>query len=99
MRKIRKQALAEADLIEIWIYSYEQWGEAQAERYLDELENGINQLAAHPELGRRCDHIRQGYRAIQINRHIVYFKVTPSAIQVIRVLHARMDPGSRLADS
>ena len=32
MHKIRKHARAETDLIEIWLYTYEQWGEAEAER-------------------------------------------------------------------
>ena len=58
MAKIRTQARAESDLIEIWLYSYERWGESQAERYFDELESGIKQLGRNPELGQRCDHIR-----------------------------------------
>jgi toxin ParE1/3/4 len=92
MLKILKHARAENDLIEIWIYSHERWGEVQAERYFDELEKGIKQLGRNPELGQRCDQIREGYRSLRINRHIVYYIVTPPAIHIIRVLHERMDP-------
>ena len=53
MRKVRKQTLAEADLVDVWIYTHDRWGEAQAERYFDELETGINRLARNPELAVR----------------------------------------------
>ena len=99
MPRVRKQARAETDLIDIWLYTYEQWGEAQAEQYFDALENGINKLGRHPELGRRCDHIRQGYFSLRINRHVVYYTVTASTVHVIRVLHERMDPGRQFSDS
>lgn len=55
MPRIHKQARAESDLIEIWLYTYDRWGEAQADRYFDELDEGIRQLGRIPELGRRCD--------------------------------------------
>jgi len=51
MRRIRKSALAESDLIELWLYSYGQWGEAQADTYFDELDAAINRLSENPELG------------------------------------------------
>ena len=98
MAKIRKQARAESDLIEIWLYSYERWGESQAERYFDELENGIQQLGRNPELGQHCDHIRERYRCLRINRHVVYYTYTlkPPVVRIVRVLHERMDPGRNL---
>ncbi|MDA0207455.1 MAG: type II toxin-antitoxin system RelE/ParE family toxin [Acidobacteria bacterium] len=96
MRKIRMQALAEADLVDVWIYTQERWGETQADRYFDELEAGILRLAHNPELGRACEHIRADYRALRINRHIVFYKLEPSLIRVVRILHQRMDPALRL---
>jgi toxin ParE1/3/4 len=92
MRRVRKQASAEHDLIDIWVYSYEQWGEDQAEKYVRDLEAAIEQISRNSELGQRCDHIREGYRALRVNRHILYYKVTPRGIQIVRVLHERMDP-------
>ncbi len=92
MPRIHRHARAETDLIEIWIYTYKRWGDAQAERYLDELDDGIQQLTQDPALGQRCDQIREGYRSLQINRHVVYYNVTPTVIHIIRVLHQRMDP-------
>jgi toxin ParE1/3/4 len=98
MRSVRKQARAETDLIEVWLYTYEQWGEAQADRYLAELEAAIHSLRRHPELGRSSAHIREGYRALSAKRHVVYYTATPSVIQVVRVLHERMDPGRHIGE-
>jgi plasmid stabilization system protein ParE len=44
MQKILLSPLAERDLVGIWRYSLAQWGEAQADRYLDELEEGFSAL-------------------------------------------------------
>jgi toxin ParE1/3/4 len=95
-RKIRKHALAESDLIGIWQYTFEQWGAAQADQYLDDLNDGITQLADNPEVGATRSFVREGYRVLFVNSHAVYYTVTPSAIHVIRVLHGQMDPVKHL---
>lgn len=95
-RQIRKSVLAESDLIGIWEYTFGQWNAAQADKYLDELDYGIKQLAKNPGLGSKRDYVREGYRALFINSHAVYYTVTPSTIHIIRVLHGQMDPGGYL---
>jgi len=92
MLKIHKQFLAEEDLENIWLYSFETQGECQADKYYDELIKGMELLAYNPALGVSCDHIREGYRRFKFNYHIVYYKVTESKLTVIRVLHERMEP-------
>jgi toxin ParE1/3/4 len=95
MQKILLSPLAERDLIGIWQYSLAQWGEAQADRYLDELEEGFHRLARNPELGASRENIRHGYRVLFIRSHAIYYKVT-SAIQIIRVLHVRTDANEHM---
>jgi toxin ParE1/3/4 len=53
MRKYRLTPTAKSDFVEIWNYSVETWGEKQAEKYLQDIEDTLNQLAANPELGRQ----------------------------------------------
>lgn len=96
MRKIHKHKLAESDLIDIWQYSFEEWGAAQADKYLDELDQTIQMLAEKPELGSSRDYVKEGYRVLFINRHAVYYTTTPSIVHVVRVLHVRMDPDRHL---
>jgi toxin ParE1/3/4 len=96
MRKIHVHALAESDLVDIWRYSFEEWGEVQADKYLDQLDSGIRKLADNPELGMRRDYVRDGYRVLFIGSHAAYYTVTPDTVHIIRILHGRMDPDRHL---
>jgi len=91
MHTIHKQLLAQKDLKNIWFYSLKKWGENQADKYFDELEEGINLIATNPEIGFTCDYIRKGYRQFQINHHFVFYRITKVKIHIIRVLYDGMD--------
>jgi len=95
-RSIHKSTRAEQDLIGIWRYTAEHWGDAQADRYLDDLDHAINALAENPELGISRDAVRTGYRAIFIKNHVAYYTVRPDNIYIVRVLHEKMDPDRHL---
>jgi plasmid stabilization system protein ParE len=43
--RVHKQLLAERDLIDIWQYTMLNWGEVQADTYLDELDLAISRIA------------------------------------------------------
>ena len=92
IRKIHVRESAERDLLGIWQYSFEQWGELQADKYLDELDSGIKKLADNPEVGIKRDYVRDEYRVLFVGSHAVYYRVTPDTVHIIRVLHGRMDP-------
>jgi toxin ParE1/3/4 len=96
MLEIVKRPRAKEDLKGIWRYSFDEWNEAQADKYLAEIEAGIEKLRHNPKLGRPREEVRAGYRSLRINQHIVYYALTPSVIRIVRVLHARMDPDRHL---
>ncbi|MGC8518583.1 MAG: type II toxin-antitoxin system RelE/ParE family toxin [Steroidobacteraceae bacterium] len=96
MRTIHVYGSAERDLIDVWRYSFQQWGELQADKYLDELDSGIRKLADHPEIGVKRDYVREGYRVLFVGSHAVYYMVTSDTVHIIRVLHGRMDPDRHL---
>lgn len=87
---------AEQDLAGIWQYTQQQWGVEQAHRYIDALTASFEALARAPKMAPACDHIRAGYRCRSVERHVVYFKIAPHGITVVRVLHERMDALRRL---
>ena len=91
MHKIHKQNLAEEDLIDIWVYTFKNWGEDKADSYLDELDNAFNLISENPFVGVNSDEIRKGYRQYHINRHIIFYFVSDEIIHVIRVLYDQMD--------
>lgn len=83
-RSIRKTARATDDLIDIWQYSPEKWGEQRADDYLDELDSQIQGLLNNPNLGKSFDDVRPGYRATHVNRHMIFYTVrqTPYSLFV-----------------
>ena len=91
MHEFRLTPAAESDLEEIWRYTRQKWGVEQAHRYIDVLTEAFAVLADSPKSAPACDHIRAGYRHRSIERHVVYFKIAPYGIAVVRVLHERMD--------
>ena len=95
-RRLVKGKAAETDLIGIWTYSFEQWGEAPADRYLDALERGIRTLADDPEHGRQRDELRKGHGSKRIEHHAVFYTVTHSELRIRRVLHESRDVGRHL---
>ena len=52
MRDLIVSKRAEADLRGIWQWSYDQFGEDQADRYLDQLDEGLQKCSAEPEGGK-----------------------------------------------
>ncbi len=87
---------ARADLDRIWDYTIERWGNDQAERYLRLVAGVFELIAADPGRGTRCEELRPGYRRVAAGAHIVFFRQTGEAIEIVRILHQRMDFDSHL---
>ncbi|MCY4031730.1 MAG: type II toxin-antitoxin system RelE/ParE family toxin [Hyphomicrobiales bacterium] len=81
---------AELDIEGIWRYTFVEWGVKQANHYTDELIASFQELAKHPQRGRRADCLRKGYRCSRTGRHVIFYQTTDYGIAVIRILHERM---------
>jgi toxin ParE1/3/4 len=93
LRNLVEKPLAEADIIDIWLYTFDKWGEAQADRYLKTLDIQMTKSLSHPLLSQSRDPLRLGYRSIQIERRLVFYRVSEvEEIEVIRVLHVSLEP-------
>ena len=87
---------ARADLDSIWEYTAETWGLDQAERYIFDIRTACEALASGRKKGRSAEDIRTGYRKLAVGSHLLFFRVTgEGVIDVIRILHQRMDLPSR----
>lgn len=82
---------AEKDLEEIWRYSAKQWSIDQADTYVGELLDAMNALALDPASGRPAANVRPGYRRRNCGSHVIFYRVARNGIEVVRVLHLRMD--------
>ena len=83
---------ARADIKEIARHTLRTWGRTQARRYVRGLDDAMKRLAEHPELGHRCPEVAPELRQQPSGEHLVFYFVTTVAIDVVRVLHKRMDP-------
>jgi toxin ParE1/3/4 len=83
---------AQADLDQIWDYTYDHWGVDRADDYLRELQRAVNSRADNPGIGRACDEIRPGYRKLAAGSHTLFYRVPEDdVVDVVRILHQRMD--------
>ena len=82
---------AQADLDKIWDYSAEAWGDDRTERYIHEVWQAIKSVAKNPRHGSSCDDIRTGYFKYAIGSHFLFYRLIPDGIDVVRILHQRMD--------
>lgn len=81
-------------------YTQKTWGKIQRNRYLHLLEDSFVRLSQTPEIGQRCDGIRLGYWKYRVGQHVIFFRKSgDTAIEVVRILHGRMDIESSLAIS
>jgi toxin ParE1/3/4 len=89
--RIRITPRARQDLKAIWTYSLRRWGEPQADLYLRQLDAGIRSLIDFQNIGESCEHIRAGYRKLQVNRHLIFYRRGEKHIEIVRVLHQSME--------
>lgn len=92
MRAVRLTPAARRDLSSIWDYTQDRWDARQAEIYIGELRAAIERVAEQPERGRRCDEVRENYRRYAVGSHLIFYVEAEPGIDVIRILHQRMDP-------
>ena len=96
MPNYRLTPAAKSDLLEIWNYTVEAWGGKQTEKYLLDIEAMLEQLAANPELGRQRPEISPGYYSFPVGKHIIFYLPSGNHIDIIGILHGRMDINKNL---
>ena len=89
-RPFRLSPAAKTDLRKIWRYTARRWSLEQAETYQDQLYAAFVGLAEGTKKGRNVD-VRPDYLKYPAGSHIVYFKDRGDRIEIIRILHGRMD--------
>ena len=82
---------ARDDLEAIWRYSQFRWDAEQAEAYLRQVQRAFETLARYPRRGRPCDDIRPGYFKFRVASHLIFYRIKRDEVEVVRILHGRMD--------
>ncbi len=87
----RLTELAKQDLRFIGRYTQVTWGKEQRNLYLAKIDAVFHLLAQEPQRGKACDDIRSGYRKYHVGRHLIFYRQSPEGLEIVRVLHDRMD--------
>ncbi len=85
------------DLTNIWNYTVSKWSENQADTYYEMLIETCKETAGNPDSGRNYSGIRDFLMGVKSGRHIIFYqKTADSQIEIIRILHEKMDLKNRL---
>lgn len=97
MAKVILRQEAIDDLNDIWIYTIDEWTEKQADKYYSAIEFACTQIGKNPELGKEYHGITKNLLGLRTGKHIIFYQViSKDRIEVVRILHERMDLKNRL---
>ena len=88
---------AQADIDGIYDYTADNWGTTQAERYVGEIRDACLSVAKGGKRSQKVDHIRRGYRRLTVGSHFIFYKSSSAGIEIVRVIHQRMDAERQLS--
>ncbi len=99
MAKITLRQKAIDDLSNIWEYTAETWSEKQADKYHTMIKVACENIANDIVVGRIYHNISSNLLGYKIGKHIIFYQYfSKDEIEVIRILHERMDIESRLKE-
>lgn len=96
MLSFRLTEKAIEDMKNIGRYTQKRYGIKQRNRFLSMLDRCFHMLTREPDIGKACDDIRDGYRKYHVQRHLIFCRQRTTHIEIIRILHDRMDVESHL---
>lgn len=91
---------ASEDIENIWLYTFENWSLEQADKYINLIFDEIEYLAENPNSGKDYSHVRKRFRCAKVKSHLIFYRQLGNNldIEIIRVLHQRMDIENRLSE-
>jgi toxin ParE1/3/4 len=87
---------ARKDFRDILRQSLKRWGVEQRDDYRQMLADTMDDLADFPQLGRACETAAAGTRMKPAGAHVIYYRESANGIQVLRILHGKMDASSHI---
>ncbi len=80
----------------LWLYTFENWSQEQADRYYKLIFDEIEYIAENPNVGTDFSTIRAGYRRSKVKSYYIFYRQGANEIEIIRILHQRMDVEAHL---
>ena len=99
MAKVILRQEAIDDLNDIWDYTFEKWSEKQADKYYATIKIACNGIGENPDVGKEYFGISKNLLGLKSGKHIIFYQsLSENEIEVIRILHERMDLKDRLSE-
>ncbi len=99
MAKVILRQKAIDDLNDIWDYTFEKWSAKQADKYYATIKLACNGIGQNPDVGKEYDEINKNLLGLKSGKHIIFYQLlTENKIEVIRILHERMDLKKRITE-
>ncbi|HBE43476.1 MAG TPA: type II toxin-antitoxin system RelE/ParE family toxin [Bacteroidales bacterium] len=99
MAKYQLSNKAVNDLTTIWNYTLVKWSEKQADQYYNLLIDTFIEISKNPGLGKDYSDIFENILGFRVGRHIIFYRIVHvKDIEIIRILHERMDLKIRLKE-
>ena len=89
--KYRISESAIKDLDGIWEYTYFNWSKELADRYHNLIMNEIEFISENSSFGKPMDHLKEGYFVSYVKSHMIFFKRKEGIVEIIRILHQKMN--------
>ena len=87
------------DITDIWDYTLKKWSENQADKYYGLIKTACKEIATESAIGRSYNEINISLLGYRVGKHIIFYQnVSNDEIEVIRILHERMDLKNRLTN-
>lgn len=99
MKKLVLTDRAREELRDIYLYTLEIFGLAQADRYHEQLLQSFKLLRQFPELGRSKDRLRSGLRLYASGRHQILYTHNSDTIQIEGLPHDSRELDDYVKDS
>jgi len=94
--KLSPQAIL--DLEDIFEFTYSNWNLKQAEKYQDDFYEHFMMIIQNPEVGGKYEYKPGGYRKLNCNKHLIFYKIVESSCVIVRILHEQVDLTLKLDD-
>ncbi len=99
MAKVILRQKAINDLNDIWDYTFKKWSEHQADLYYVTLKLACKGIGENPKIGKEYVAISKNLLGLKSGKHIIFYQqISEMEIEVIRILHERMDLKNRLTE-
>lgn len=92
MAKVIFRQEAIDDLNAIWDYTFKKWSENQADKYYEALKFTCKEIGENPAIGKEYTTISKNLLGFKSGKHIIFYHlISEDELEVIRILHERMD--------